>query len=83
MLIEKSFFSKKHKHLWHKPVSIWLLCQLSCTQNCLTIWFVKGFRAKHPLTKEEGVELQYIKQESTIFCVESKKEYKKNKPLVV
>ena len=27
----------------------------------LTPGFVKGFRAKRPLTKEEGVELQYIK----------------------
>ena len=42
-------------------MSIQLVEQLACTQNSLTPGFVKGFRAKRPLTKEEGVELQYIK----------------------
>lgn len=42
-------------------MSIQLVGQLACTQNSLTPGFVKGFRAKRPLTKEEGVELQYIK----------------------
>ena len=50
--------SKKHKHLWHEPVSIQLVGQLAWSQNSLTPGFVKGFRAKRPLTKEEGVELQ-------------------------
>ena len=51
----------KHKYLWHEPVSIQLVGQLASTQNSLTPGFVKGFRAKRPLTKEEDVELQYIK----------------------
>lgn len=42
-------------------MSIQLVGQLACTQNSLTPGFVKGFRAKRPLTKEKGVELQYIK----------------------
>ena len=42
-------------------MSIQLVGQLACTQNSLTPGFVKGSRAKRPLTKEEGVELQYIK----------------------
>ena len=53
--------SKKHKHLCHEPVSIQLVGQLVCTQNSLKPGFVKGFRLKYTLTKEEGVELQYIK----------------------
>ena len=42
-------------------MSIQLVRQLAWSQNSLTLGFVKGFRAKRPLTKEEGVELQYIK----------------------
>ncbi len=42
-------------------MSIQLVGQLACTQNSLTPGFVKGFRAKRPLAKEKGVELQYIK----------------------
>ena len=43
-------------------MSIQLVGQLVCTQNSsMPSSFVKGFRAKRPLTKEEGVELQYIK----------------------
>ena len=39
---------------------IQLVGQLACTQNSLTPGFVKGFRAKSPLKREEDVE-QYIK----------------------
>ena len=42
-------------------MSIQLVGQLASTQNSLTPGFIKGCRAKRPLTKEEGVELQYIK----------------------
>ena len=42
-------------------MSIQLVGQLACTQNSLMPGFVKGFRAKRPLTKEEGIELQYLK----------------------
>lgn len=42
-------------------MSIQLVGQLACTQNSLTPGFVKDFRAKRPLAKEKGVELQYIK----------------------
>ena len=29
--------TKKHKHLWHEPVSIQLIGQLACTQNSWTV----------------------------------------------
>jgi len=50
-------------------VSIQLVGQLACTQNSLMPGFVKGVRAKRPFTKEEGIELQYIKPNVTSIAV--------------